>query len=35
LDRGIPTKEKLIELGLIDIAEDLEKKGLCRVLSYA
>jgi aldehyde:ferredoxin oxidoreductase len=35
LDRGRPTKEKLIELGLNDIAEDLEKKGLCRVLSYA
>jgi len=34
LDRGIPTKEKLTELGITDIAEDLEKKGLCRVSIY-
>lgn len=34
LDRGVPTKEKLKELGLEDCAEDLEKMGLCRPLIY-
>ena len=28
LERGIPTREKLVELGLADIAEDLEKAGI-------
>nr|MDO8062082.1 aldehyde ferredoxin oxidoreductase N-terminal domain-containing protein [Candidatus Freyrarchaeum guaymaensis] len=28
VEKGIPTKEKLIELGLKDVAEDLEKLGL-------
>jgi aldehyde:ferredoxin oxidoreductase len=28
VERGIPTKEKLAQLGLQDIAQDLEKRGL-------
>jgi aldehyde:ferredoxin oxidoreductase len=30
IKNGIPTKKKLIEVGLEDIAEDLEKSGLLR-----
>jgi aldehyde:ferredoxin oxidoreductase len=28
---GLPTKRKLIELGLIDVAMDLEKRGLLNI----
>nr|MDO8091002.1 aldehyde ferredoxin oxidoreductase C-terminal domain-containing protein [Candidatus Sigynarchaeota archaeon] len=28
VEKGVPTKEKLIELGLRDVAEDLEKLGI-------
>jgi aldehyde:ferredoxin oxidoreductase len=28
VETGIPTREKLVEVGLADIAADLEKKGV-------
>ena len=28
IERGIPTKDKLIELGLADVVDDLDKHGI-------